>query len=323
MFLLEPDIFVWDLAILLLISGGLMLFFLSRLWIKRNPLPCIGKLLVGLLGIVGLLGSLLTIYGSFIEPQILVTTRATVSFPFSQPLRIAVISDLHVGPYTGKAFIQRVVDRVNNTLPDMVLIAGDFLFTPESSQEGLDPLSELRAPLGVFAVMGNHDMGRYQTLTGKKKVLEDKTDELSALLTRERIIVLQNQSQLITLPQGTIAIAGVDDLWSDKADLGATLKGIPDDVPVILLTHNPDIILDPRSHRASLIVAGHTHGGQFRLPFIGAIAPIPTRTGKKYDQGVFLIDKKTTLAITRGIGETLARARLFAWPEVMVLETQR
>ena len=82
--------------------------------------------------------------------------------------------------------------------------------------------------------------------------------------------------------------------------------------PIIMLAHDPSVILENHARYPHLIVSGHTHGGQIRLPFIGPIGRLPTQLGRKYDQGLFAVDKDTTLAITRGVGESGARARLFA-----------
>ncbi len=329
MFLLSPTIFLWDLAILLMMATGLCLFFTSAVWIHdhRGADASPRRLYsAGLVGFIGLLGTLVVAYGSFIEPQIIVTNEYATPFPATKPLKIAVIADMHVGPYKGAAFLERVVKRVNAELPDVILIAGDFLYDENSDLRLLEPLKDLHASLGVYGVTGNHDAGHFLSVIIRHHqpyTERDRSDELTAYLERIGITVLRNQSRILNLPNGNIAIAGTDDVWSASHSLSGALANIPDEIPLILLAHNPDIILDPQSHRAQLIVAGHTHGGQFRLPFIGPIAPFPDRLGHKFDQGLFQIDGDTTLAITRGVGETLARARLFAWPEIMILQIQK
>jgi predicted MPP superfamily phosphohydrolase len=103
-------------------------------------------------------------------------------------------------------------------------------------------------------------------------------------------------------------------------DLSTTLKEVKDTHPLILLSHNPDVILRDEHKRAALIISGHTHGGQFRLPLIGAIAPIPNELGRRYDRGIFTLDNGVILAITQGMGETMARARIFCPPEILMLK---
>ena len=322
MFLLHPTIFPWDLAILALIAffgaGTLLCLF----WRRRHPRAhVLSRLCVGSLGILSLLGMLAIVYGSFVEPRLLVVTERTVRFPSIHPLKIAVISDLHVGPYKDSAFVRRVVQKTNMLFPDLVLLAGDFLFDGESEMTELEPLKDLRASLGVFAVAGNHDGGRYLTLARRPYAGTDRTTELAVYLRTLGIRVLENEREVVQLPDQEIAVAGIDDIWSPGSSLDDALRNLPDGMPTILLAHNPDVVLDTLSQKAHLIVAGHTHGGQIRLPLLGPVPPLPTKLGEKYDQGLFAIDDTTTLAITRGAGETLARARLFAWPEILLLTT--
>ncbi len=321
MFLLNPTIFAYDLAILVLLSGALAVATACSVYALRRRARNIWRPFAGFLGIVGFLGFLAVAYGSFVEPRLIVTTRYRVVFPAAQPLKIAVVSDLHLGPFKGQRDTERVVARINSLLPDLVLLAGDYVFTPEADLTGLAPLADIRASMGIFAILGNHDIGRYRNIFGERIQKDDRGDEIEALLEKLGVTVLRNEHVTLAIGDEQIAIAGIDDLWAGRSDLAAALADIPEDTPVILLSHNPSVILEEESHRASLIVAGHTHGGQVRLPWIGPIGSIPTDLGQSYDQGLFRIDDDTTLAITRGIGESTARARLFAWPEVLLLET--
>lgn len=264
-------------------------------------------------------------YGSFIEPQIITVTRRHIDLGVHQPLSIVVLSDMHVGPYKGAAFIRRVVRRVNALLPDLILIDGDFVLGDgihAEQLEALAPLQDLHASIGTYAILGNHDHGTYRRLLGaERSPSTDQSEYLAAALRSLGIDVLQNAHEVVSLGTERIAIAGVDDRTSGKENLDAALAGIDPALPVILLAHSPDVILDTLSTRANLITTGHTHGGQIRLPFLGPLSDLPTHLGRKYDQGVFPIDADTTLAITRGVGESGPRARLFAWPEILLLTT--
>src|SRR3989338_8191555 len=112
MFLLHPSIFLWDLTILLLISFGLCIAMSCYVWFRRNPEKnVLKKIFVGILGFLGFLGFFLTAYGSFIEPQLITVTEHTVHLPLRTSLKIAVLSDLHIGPYKGEQFIERIVQR--------------------------------------------------------------------------------------------------------------------------------------------------------------------------------------------------------------------
>jgi predicted MPP superfamily phosphohydrolase len=242
-----------------------------------------------------------------------------------QPLKIAIISDLHIGPYVQGSFVSKIVRTINDITPDIVLIAGDFVQLDEVDADtltALQPLRDLHATLGTFAVFGNHDHGVYRSFFGLHHAKEDPSELIGDFIERLGITMLTNTS--ITIPlsdSGSLTIAGIDDAWSGNADLLAALKGKKTGTPVILLSHNPDVISDPLSEEANLIVSGHTHGGQIRLPWIGPVPPLPTRIGRSFDEGIFPLGFGRSLAITRGIGELGPRARLFAPPEVMVLRT--
>lgn len=321
-FLLTPPPILWDFAIALLLALSCSVAIVAFVWLRRNRsrrLPL--RLTVGFLGFLGCVGFLIVAYGSFIEPQRITVTERELHIPLKQPLRIVVLSDFHVGPYKGVRFTERVVKKVNALFPDVILLAGDFLYDDTSPLAALSPLSRLRATLGVFAVLGNHDTGHMLTLFHAPLRGADRTDAIAAFLTDINVAVLRNEARTFSLGAEQIAIAGVADLWTGTDSVASTLDGIPARTPTILLSHSPDIILNDASHRAHLIAAGHTHGGQVRLPGIGAIPRIPTRLGRQYDQGLFRVDDDTTLAITRGIGESFPRARLFAPPEILLLTT--
>ena len=311
MFLLSPTIFPFDLAILLLLAGSLGVLCAVVFGCRGARLERTTRWIVGTLS---LLVFLVVAYSSFLEPRTLVTDAASVPFPTKEPLTIAVLSDIHVGPYKGAAFLERAVKRVNAERPDLVFLLGDYVFSDSYSLDDLRPLAQLRPSIGTYAVLGNYDR---DPTPGSFRVLP----ELLTLLAQMKITVLQDSHDLVQTSTDSFAIAGIKDLQTERANLGAALRGIPADLPVILLSHNPDVILDARSRRAALILSGHTHGGQVRLPFLGPLPPLPTTIGRQYDQGIFPLESGTTLAITRGIGESAARTRLLAWPEVLVLHT--
>lgn len=314
----------WDVSILILLCAGLGTVIAAWTWLRRHRRKHIAvRTGVAVTGILAAAWFGIVAYGSFIEPQLITVTRASVPFPVSDPLRIAVIADMHAGPYKGARYFRRVVRRINALMPDIVLIAGDFVLTEEVTADllpELRPLAGLRPAQGTYAAMGNHDHGVYRTAPSQRRP-DDHSDLLEAELTAAGITVLRNTPVTLSFGESTFAVAGVEDAMSGDADILRTLDGIPADVPVILVSHNPDVILDPASSRAALIVAGHTHGGQIRLPWFGPLATLPTHLGRKYDQGIFTLKNGSVLALTRGIGESGPRARLFAPPEIMLIET--
>lgn len=328
MFLLDPVIFPWDLAILVMIATGAGVACVAFRWLRLASRQAgahrgghfLAKAIIGVLGLLGTFGALVIIYGSFIEPHIITVTRHELSSNLRQPLKVALLADFHVGPYKGAGFVRRTVRETNALLPDVVLIAGDFLFDDRSEFEDLEPLKDLRASIGVYAVLGNHDSGHFLSMLRQPYELGDKSEELAPYLESLGVTVLRNEHELRHVGNDTLAIAGIDDIWSRTTDLENALAGIPANATTLLISHSPDVLLQDAAKSADLIVTGHTHGGQIRLPWIGSLAILPTRLGQQYDQGAFPADDDSVLVITRGLGETLARARLLAPPEIAFIE---
>lgn len=262
----------------------------------------------------------LHLYCCFVEPWIIVVKTVPLVSKIKGPLRIAFVSDFHVGPHKGRGFMRRLAERTNALKPDVILLGGDFLYDYKSDPRLLEPLCALTAPLGVYAVMGNHDSGR-DVLNGRITVTRDRTRDVEKVLSAGGITVLHNEWKELKTPAGSFALAGTDDQWMESYDLGKAMDGIPADLPVILLTHNPDAVLDDRALGADIILAGHTHGGQVRLPWIGAVSPIPNIIGRKYDRGMFSLPKETLLIVSHGAGESTARPRFFTAPEILCVES--
>ena len=329
----------WDLAIFLLIGGGIMLewYALKRWRIARVATDAkISRCLLLALALFGQLLWLTIFYGSFIEPQVIVVTEAEITtLPLKEDLNIVILSHFHVGPYKGRHFIQRVVEQVNALEPDLVLLAGDYVYLESDPTEDLAPLKDLRARYGIFGVLGNHEYGcyRFSPLFRHSGIGEDRSLSVRRTLERVGVTVLRNEWREVLLEgrkgsesrkgKEVLYVSGVDDGCTARENLATALPGLERKAPIILLSHTPDIILDGRSHAANLIVSGHTHGGQIRVPFIGPVTNLPTQLGRKYDQGLFPVDANATLAITRGIGESSPRARLFAPPEILLLRAKR
>lgn len=287
------------------------------------------KLLSAVLLTGYLLSWLVVFYGSFIEPKFLVVKnhRITLSETDTTTLRMALISDLHVGPYKKAAFVEKIVAKTMALKPDIVVVAGDFVFNDKKQVEYLSPLKNLRPPLGVFAVLGNHDYKERIGASGDGYFDLDDEDQLRADAVRNKltslgISVLINQGARIEFGNKTLAILGTDELWTRRANIEKTfislgLTSMP--FPSILISHNPDIVLEAKKENIPLVLSGHTHAGQIRLPWIGSIIGLPDKLGRKYDKGLFRFNG-TQLFITSGVGEIGARARLFNPPKIDVLE---
>jgi hypothetical protein len=237
-------------------------------------------------------------------------SRLTIALPrlpkAFDGLRIAHITDVHRGGFIPISFIRQAIRAAKAERPDLILLTGDYVsrsrdYIPECAAA----LGELSAPLGCYAVLGNHDYW----VDG---------DVVADNLTRiAHCRVLRNESAFIRRGGEQLAIAGLDDLVTLNDDLDATLAGLSADDPVILLTHSPDVTYSAASRRVDLVLAGHTHGGQIVLPWIGPPAP-NCRLGRSFASGLKQVNL-TTLYTNRGVGMTVLPWRINCPPEVAII----
>jgi uncharacterized protein len=226
--------------------------------------------------------------------------------PALDGLRVALISDLHAGaPHVGEERIERVVAAVNARRPDLVLLLGDYIDPEVRFGSAVAPgavaerLAALRAPLGVVAVLGNHDW-------------HNDGPGVRAALREVGICVLENDA----IRAGDLWLAGVEDTRYRAPDVEQTLRAVPDGEPVVLLSHDPDLF--PRvPERVALTVSGHLHGGQIGVPLVRRPF-IPSRFGERYARG-HVVEDGRHLYVTSGFGTTGWPVRFLAPPEVVVL----
>ena len=226
--------------------------------------------------------------------------------------RVVQISDIHLDEYTEPFFLERVVQRVNDLRPDCVLLTGDFVtvgaFTAvarNGAHRAAEILSTLTCPLR-YAVLGNHDVG-----VGAPLVVH--------ALESNGIPVLVNRAVPLERNGSCLWICGVDDPGTSIPDLALTIPARPDG-PVILMAHEPDyadaVVQHPRFPLIDLMLSGHSHGGQIRLPFLGPIVLPPM--GRAYPEGLFRFGQMQ-LYVNRGIGTVGLPFRLNCPPEITVL----
>ena len=222
---------------------------------------------------------------------------------------IAQLSDIHLLPYTQPAFIEKAVAVANNLNPDLIALTGDYVWRESEAMFELAPIiAGLNARYGVYGILGNHDYWL-------------DVDLVKAGFRQARIPLLVNERLPITRGGAGIVLAGLDDGWAGHPDLAMALDGAPADAPVILLLHEPDLAdaYGPGG-RCALQLAGHSHGGQVRLPGSGALA-LPY-LGQKYDFGLYRIDDMW-LYTNRGLGNISVPLRLNCTPEVTLLTLVR
>lgn len=231
-----------------------------------------------------------------------------------KPLRIVALADLHaVEPWMPLSRIEEIVRAANALKPDLVVHLGDFVHgIPRPFRTGAVPipawsavLGKLKAPLGAFAVLGNHDWSQ-------------APEAIRQALTANGIRVLENEAVKLTTPEGfEFWLAGLGDQIARRNDLGKTMRAFADDAPAILMAHEPDIFPQVPD-RLSLTLCGHTHGGQIRLPLIGAPV-VPSRYGQRFAYG-HIVEEGRHLVVSGGLGCTLLPLRLGSPPEIVLLE---
>ena len=222
--------------------------------------------------------------------------------------RITHLTDTHAGDATPLSYLNRVIDRVNEGRPDLVLFTGDLT---THDMDYVDPgcalLKRLQAP--VIASLGNHD---YDTDCACVGIGTRMAEKISTTLASFGGRVLRNASTYIQRDGQTLYIAGCEDLMTGLLDVDRALADVPAGAACIMLSHNPDSVPQVDHPRVNLVLSGHTHGGQVRIPGLGApLLPIRLR---QYDAGLFSL-RHTQLYVSRGVG-CLRRIRLFCRPEI-------
>lgn len=209
-------------------------------------------------------------------------------------LRIVQLTDIHHGIYFPEAALRLAVELTNKLEPDIVALTGDFVTRSRNYiQPAAEVLGGIRAREGVFAVLGNHDF-------------RVGADEIAAELAHNEIDVLRNRHVTLRRRGQRVCLAGIDDFLY-RADLPRAMRGIPEDAPTILLSHNPSIIGQAAELGIDLVLSGHTHGGQVRLPLIGCVYG---RSDEKmrFKKGRDSLDG-TQIYVSRGLGMVVLPVR--------------
>jgi uncharacterized protein len=271
------------------------------------------SLVIGAVGLLALcLG--LAVWAVVIEPGRLVVRKVELTLPSwpreMPPLTIAVMADLHAGaPHVGPEKLDRVVSLVNQRRPDLVVLLGDFIVHGVFGGRRVEPevtaarLQPLRAPLGVFAVLGNHDWWY-------------DGPSVARALRAAGIVVLDDESARVRHGGHPLWLVGLADLDTRAPDPARATSAVPPAEPIIVLTHNPDVFpLVPA--RVVITLAGHTHGGQVYIPLVGRPI-VPSRYGQRYAIG-HIEEGGRHLFVTSGIATSIIPVRFLVPPEIVIL----
>lgn len=249
-------------------------------------------------------------YARHVEPRWLKTTALSLALERLPSafagLRIVQFSDIHLGLAFGTERLADLAGRLALLKPDLLAFTGDLYDHAVADADAcIRILSGLAAPLGKWAVLGNHDYN-----AGAARVAD--------LLRQAGFRVLVNDSAPVERGGARMWVAGVDDMWEGKPDAKRAMRGVPPHEFTLLLSHAPDFADIALEHSVDLQLSGHTHGGQVRLPFVGHLK-VPLY-GEKYVDGLYRLGGgKLQVYVNRGIGMSLYPVRFCCRPEVTVL----
>lgn len=254
------------------------------------------------------------IYARFIEPNRLNINYESLSSELigknDENIKIVQFSDIHLSDYFNINDLKKVVKNINAQNPDIVIFTGDLIdhYNNYSYKGDIDKiweaLGEIKAPLGKYAVYGNHDYGG-----GAERVYKK-------IMEKSNFILLVNDN--VKLEQGNINIIGLDDAIFGSIDVDKVVKSIDDNYYNIIISHEPDIVEKYLEYSIDLFLAGHSHGGQVNIPFFSTNILPPL--AEKYVSGIYKFenDRETIMYVNVGIGTSQVPLRFMAVPEIAV-----
>ena len=249
---------------------------------------------------------MLPIWAFFIEPNLLFVKHYRIKNENLAGIRIVFAADFHLRSHQ-EYRLKQTIKKINAQKPDILLLGGDFIDGISLKKSFSLPqtalyLSKINAPYGVYSVVGNHEYWSGDI-------------DLKKILLKHGITVLSNENTPINIKGKKLYIAGIEDSFSSEPDIDKALKNSGQNV--IVLTHSPDIF--PKvPDSVILTLAGHTHGGQIRIPFYGALF-IPSEFGKRYAEGL-IVEGSKKMIVTRGIGTSTIHIRFNCPPEIVVID---
>ena len=267
-----------------------------------------------LLSLLGLTGGGYS-YARFIEPKRLQINELAITHELIPRAfhnkRIVQFSDTHLGfQYTLKQLNEHV-EKIHSLRPDFIFFTGDLLDRPDTygsaeTKDVISTLQKLQAPLGKFAVYGNHDHGGYGT------------DLYESIMQESGFQLLKNNSVELSHLNETIYLLGIDDASLGQPSFSQAKKKVKEGSYLILLSHAPDLAKEAANAGIHLQLSGHSHGGQIQLPWYGALYTPPY--AEIYKEGEYTVDGETrlTLYVNRGLGTTRVPFRFLSIPEITV-----
>lgn len=271
------------------------------------------RMVIRLFVTLGLVAACLYVDARYIEPKLLkieTVTLTTDKLHLTQPLKIVQFSDVHLGEYYTLLDCQKVIDAVNNLKPDLVIFTGDLIDDNKTFQdeEGtINFLQQLESRYGKYAVYGNHDHGG------------NGTRRYARIMKKSGFRLLKDEQTTIKLENGDqLTLIGLDDVILSRPNMAKAFKNVPEAHYKLFLSHAPDVADQAADYGVDLQLSGHTHGGQIRLPLIGA--PFTPPYGRQYVKGLYTVGTHgMKLYVNSGIGTSQLPYRLMNKPEVTMI----
>jgi predicted MPP superfamily phosphohydrolase len=306
-----------SLSVRLLVFWGLLGAALLARWRgRRRSAEVHTRSAVILFLIVNLGFTAMQLDAYVVEPLLRETTELALAFddlvPAAPPVRVVHITDTHIERSSFRE--ATVIRRVNALQPDLILLTGDYLnlsylSDPTSAAHFRQFVAQLEAPYGIYGVRGS---------------VEPTLESMVWLVEGTDIVWLEQEAVTVDVRGQPVTLVGVACSHRQELDvarLTQALDGLPADAFTLLLYHSPDLIREASEHKVDLYLGGHTHGGQLRLPFYGAIIT-SSMYGRRYAAGMFE-ENGTKMYISRGLGFEgggMPRARFLCRPEIVSIE---
>lgn len=261
-------------------------------------------------------------YGRKIEPTWLeanIIPFPVVDLPPElEGLRIAHLTDFHGGEHLPRHYLSEVVQRTLSLKPDLVALTGDFVHKGYRHVDDVArALQPLRAPLGTYAVLGNHDFSVRNALGWRRH--RGLHQAVADSLQTRGIRVLRNESAVVDHRGTPFQVAGIDDLWSGECKPASALDGLRPDLPRLVLAHNPLTVELLGNERCDLMLSGHTHGGQVNWPGLGRL--FIGKNARRLPAGLCL-HGQTPVYVNKGVGYGW-RFRFGVRPEVALFTLKK
>jgi len=306
-----------------ILVAGLIIHFVIRDRKKPNLFFGRFKFLSALFISVLFFGIILALYSTLIEPYCLKINNVNIKNEKLSGIKIVFVADIQVGMHKKYLWSKKIAKKIIESEPDIIIFGGDMISnegTFEDESKYLLPLKVLQQ-YPVYYILGNHEHGIGGTVKDMpEKYTGDRSDLLIKQFNQFGFKLLKNSLDCLEIKKQKICIFGLAEIWKNKTDF-TELKNWDQNTPLIFVTHNPDGILEYPTNipLPDLTLAGHTHGGQIWLPFWGPLASAQTILQKEYYRGLNYFNN-TPIFTTVGTGESGTSLRLFAIPEIAIIE---